>query len=409
MKKCMTKECTPVYFSLPDPDHVPEFAKRKINEITHFHQRAFKFQDHFSTDQIREGLEHLLAKTVEAPEKEDSKESKEERFPLTWEEKVNKKRMLIVRCLKNTSLTVGLIARRTKSDLGTVKRLARELLETGEVKEYRYNFVKTKEDEDALERTIQEDSEGFMTVSLLKRKHPIFSRKKILQALHESKFSYKLMPKREKNPKVKKPSSNNICRVISHIAQAWCDCETTLLYCDEMKFPLYQTAEKRWVPKEEMEEEQMVYNRRPDPGYTFNAIALCSVEKFEAVQVFQRDVNAQDFLYFINNAISQMPPGRHYTVICDNAAWHHAKDVSQSKASAFLCFNEPYAFQLNIIENAFSVIRHLFRHRPIVHSLGEEAKHIVNAFFDQDNQKRFKGIARNHLKVLLEFLDKYSN
>ena len=411
MKKTYTKECTPVYFALPDSEHVPEFTRRKINPIAHFHQRFFNYQDHFTTEDIKNGLEHLLAVELEEISKEEKKKKPRNRVPLpSWEERVNRKRNHILKCYQNRpNASMSEIAKITKTDRGTVKRIIGELLKYGRVDEYHYNFVKDREDEEALNRTIEEDSEGFMTASLLKRKHPMFSKPKIFKALHESNMSYRLMPKRPKNPEEKHPNTNNICRVISHIAQAWCDCETTLLYCDEMKFPLFQTAEKRWMPREETEQEQMAYNQRPDLGYTLNAIALCSVDKFEAVQVFQRDVNAQDFLYFINNAISQLPRGRHYTVICDNAGWHHANDVTRSTASYFLCYNEPYIFQLNIIENAFSFIRHLFRHRPIVHSLIEEARLIVNAFFDEDNPKRFQGLRRNHLKVLLEFLEKYSD
>ena len=148
--------------------------------------------------------------------------------------------------------------------------------------------MKTRqEEEDALNRTIEEESEGFMTVSLVKRKLPMFSKKKIFKAFHDSSMRYRLMPKERKNPIIRIIDSTNVCRVISHIAQAMTDPNTTLLYCDEMKFPLFQTAEKRWIHKDCLPQEMMVYNRRPALDYNLNVIALCSLEKFEAIQVYQ--------------------------------------------------------------------------------------------------------------------------
>lgn len=408
MPAMYTKECTQVYFALPCQDHKPEFTRKRVDTIKHFSQRVFRFEERFQDDQVREAL-FLQRNLLEQKSSKNTNNilSKKERS-FSRKDQVNRKRKLIKQCIENRShINIAEIGRVAKADRATVKRVVKELAEYGEISEYEYNNVKTKEEEDALNRTIEEESEGFMTVSLVKRKLPMFSKKKILKAFHDSSMRYRLMPKERKNPIIRIIDSTNVCRVISHIAQAMTDPNTTLLYCDEMKFPLFQTAEKRWIHKDCLPQEMMVYNRRPALDYNLNVIALCSLEKFEAIQVYQREVTGQDFLYFLNNAISQMPPGRHYTIITDNAGWHHANVVSRAEASRFLCFNEPRLFQLNIIENAFSFIRHLFRHRPMVNTLSEEAKLIVDIFFDEDNPERFKGLVRNHLKVLLEFLEKH--
>ena len=137
------------------------------------------------------------------------------------------------------------------------------------------------------------------------------------------------------------------------------------------------------------------------------AVALCSLEKFEAVQLFKREINGHDFLYFLNTAIANLPPGKHYTIIADNATWHKSEAVRQCTASKFLYFNEPHMFQLNIIENAFSFVRHAFRKRPIVETAEEEAASIMRIFFDAGNKKRFRGLMRNHLRQLEKFLSKH--
>ena len=43
----------------------------------------------------------------------------------------------------------------------------------------------------------------------------------------------------------------------------------------------------------------------------------------------------------------------------------------------------------------------------MVETLAQETKLIVDIFFDEENEARFKGLLRNHLKVLLEFLEKH--
>ena len=79
-----------------------------------------------------------------------------------------------------------------------------------------------------------------------------------------------------------------------------------------------------------------------------------------------------------------------------------------SQASKFFFFNEPRMFQLNIIENAFSFVRDAFRKRPQVDTMEEEAREIVRIFFDEENQKRFRGVLRNHLRQLIKYHERHT-
>ena len=282
-----------------------------------------------------------------------------------------------------------------------------DLTVQGDVSQYEYNNIKSQEQVDQLQATLSEVPDTFLTVSTIKRLHPKFSRKKILEALHDRGYRYRLLPKERKDEKKRPVNSTRVCRLISHIAQAVLDTETTILYVDEMKFPQYQTAERRWMTAGRPKDEMLVYNRRPVDDKSLTAIALCSLHGFEAVQIFEHEVTGPDFLYFLNEAIAQLPANKHYTIIADNATWHHAKIVSDSAASAFLYFNEPKLYQLNVIENAFSYVRHAFRARPMVDTLVDEAKNIVDIFFDEDNRDRFRGFFRQHVRNLLEFFERH--
>ena len=96
--------------------------------------------------------------------------------------------------------------------------------------------------EDSLDRI----SDGYQTVTGLKRANPTYSRRKILQLLHQRGLCYQLLPKEENKSPKRKPCPSNVQAVVSHIAQAMADKDACVLYCDEMKFPLVQTAKHWW-------------------------------------------------------------------------------------------------------------------------------------------------------------------
>lgn len=404
----MTKEGTEVYTDKIDSEHLPEYSKKKVHLFRQFQQRDFHSLDVIQEERIGQILANLQTQLREQQRLERMIPVALERHQMSREDMVNRKRRLIKRCIENRGFSnIAEIARVSKCHRDTVKKVTRDLQYFGDVSQYHYNNTKTAEDTNSLVRTIEEESQGFITVSTIKRKHPKFSKKKILKTLHQVGLSYRLMPKARLNPVVRIVDSTSVCRVISHIVQAMADPNTTLLFCDEMKLPLTQTAEKRWIHKDSINQEMLTYNRRPALDYTLNVIAMCSLTKFEAVQVYMRDVNSPDFLCFINTAISKMPSNKSYTVLVDNAGWHVSQLVKRATASKFLHLNVPYQFQLNIIENAFSFIRNAFRNRPIVDTLEAETRLIVNIFFDEYNPKRFEGLLRNYLKTLIEFLNKH--
>lgn len=409
MRLTCTRQCTEVYYGRTAPDHRPAFVSRHNPRITHFDQRVFKSRDHVHQDDVLKAL-YQIQQIMEQHKIKDQlvRLKKQKKAKLSWSDKVNKKRRLIRDIIKNACCpNISAIAKRVNASYKTVKSIMTQMSTQGAISPFEYNNLKTQEQEDTLERTIDEVPRTFLTVSTIKRQNPDYSRKKILQALHDRGLRYRLMPKAPLIPEKCTINSTRVCRFISHVSQAICDSSTVVLYVDEMKLPLYQTAERRWMPVDTPVEDQLVYNRRQVPDVTLIVIALCSMEKFEAVQIFTNEVTGVDFLYFLNNAIARLPAHKSYTVVADNATWHHAGIVSEAEVSKFLAFNEPKLFQLNLIENAFSYVRHAFRARPVVESLEEEAKSIVDIFFDEDSKRRFDGFSRQHLRNLIEFFQKF--
>ena len=172
-----------------------------------------------------------------------------------------------------------------------------------------------------------------------------------------------------------------------------------------MHFPLCQTSDHQWT-QTEYRGHDLFYNRRLNYGTEkLSVIALCSTERFVAVQVYQHDICGNDFLFFLQEALKQVPISSRITVLADNATWHTSQAVLQSKVSKALEFNAKGLFQANMIENAFSFIRAEFRKRRDVEGLEAEARLLLGIFFDERNQRRFQGIARNHLRSLISLLE----
>jgi len=402
-----TRLCTEIYRGHPGLGQLLEFSRRTIPVVDSFNQKIFHSEDLYPDEVVLEALEKTLEEAV--LEKQGilgKRKISETKIQPTWKEKVNRKREYIKQCLQNqTHLNLKQVARATKSGYDTVKRLYRQLSMRGYLIPYEYNNLKSVEQMESLHKTIDHVDEGFKTVTDLKREYPTFSRRFILKELHNHGYRWHMLPRERKHPVANPPSSTRICRVISHLSQCLLDPQVEILYVDEVKFPLFQTSTHSWTKDDP--QNRIVYNRRPVPDKLLTVIALCSTTQFLAVQVFDQEVTGKDFLYFLNGVISQLPTNKKYSILLDNAGWHHANLVERSKANKFLFFNEARMFQLNIIENAFSFVRSVFRKRPTVETTEEEARQIIEIFFDPMNIRKFKGLFRNHLRQLIKYLQKH--
>ena len=237
--------------------------------------------------------------------------------------------------------------------------------------------------------------------------HRSFSKASIAKYLKESGFRWRKLPQRRKRPLYDPPDSTRVRTIISKLAQSLDQKEVVTLYCDEIKFPLYQTPTHAWHKLENHEE--IVYNRRDAINTTLTVIALCSVERFIAVQVFREEVTGAGFLYFLAEASKKLDQSKRYIILADNATWHTANVVQKSSIFKVLLFNVQRCFMLNLIESAFSFVRAEFRKRPMLETIEDEARYITGIFFQPENKRRFEGLYRNHLRQLILFLKKHTS
>ena len=325
---------------------------------------------------------------------------------MSWKDKVNNKRQEI-RMELERQITPNLaeVAKITKSAYSTVKNLYEEMNFFGEISEYEYNNLKTEDEVENLRKDVRTLQEGYNTVTDLKRIHPSFSRKYILRVIRSSGFRWRKVRRQPKNPLPNYYNSRNICRVISHVAQGLQNNHTEMLYVDEMKFPLVQNSNYHWA--EIGVQDKVIYSQRTAENLVLTAVVLCSTRGFQAVQFFKGELSARDFYYFLNEAIQRLPLNQNYSIMLDNATWHTAVAVTTTPINDFLRFNEPRMYQINLIENAFSAIRHDFRKRPLVKTVEDEVRQIVALFFDERNERRFRGFHRNHVRMLIKYMERH--
>lgn len=399
MSLAKTRACTPVFFG-PTAD-CPSFAPREIQKTDTFRQRMFKSDSYLQISAALQSIQTLqLAAAQRKAEKRPTTIREARRPKMPRDQQVNQKRQRIAACIMNqTKLNYRAVARLTKSDPATVKQVHWDLKSTGAPAVYQYNNQKDPQEAQELATRCKDMPTKYCTVTDLKRLHPRFSRKFILRELHKQERRWRKLRK-EPLSRFKPPNSKDVCAVVSHLTQVLSTPMARMMYLDEMKLPFHQASEHLWTLKSE---EDTVYTKREDTEGGLTALALCDTQSFYAVQLFQREVTGDDFVFFLNNVVPTLPEGRRVSILADNATWHKSKAVMKSKGFKYLFFNVPHMFQLNLIENAFSAIRSEFRRRPLAESLEEEAKNIINLYFAQDNHRRFEGYYRNHLRMLQKF------
>ena len=317
---------------------------------------------------------------------------------VAYRNKINNKRAKVaelIHCCEKVNLSK--IARLTRMTYESVRTIYNQIRLKGDYEVFNFNHQHSLLDQETLENDLDHIEEGFSTVKDIKNRNPSFSKKYIMSLLHKKRYRWRMVPRAKREEKQKEPNSENICSIIRILTYCHYFDDISVLYIDEMKLPLFQTPTWHW--KRTGSETHARYGIRPLTG-TITAIAMCSIYRFEAVQLFTTEVNTIDFTFFLENAIQNLPVNKRYIFLLDNATWHQGRFIQKSKACRYLLFNEPRQFRLNMIENSFSYVRSLYRRRIVTDDIKEETKSIISIFFGEDCTKKFAGFFRNHVRQL---------
>ena len=401
-----TRPCTRVFFEDFEADEEITFEVRHFQVIKEFESKPFKSNKEVGVDQTEAMLlskQKELKELKELLKGEDAKEPR--RTKPTWKQKVDRQRALVAEYLTaQPTANLADVQRFTGCCYSLAKRVQKEVSFSGEPPPYRPPNLKNPHLVAELQDSIARVQGTFTTVTDLKRKHPSFSRKWIARLLHTTGHRYHKMPKKRRVAKKERYRKREVLETVTHLAQALAnshDVET--YYIDEVHFMFEQTTERCWT-KPGTNLDPVYHNKRPSNDIKVSAIAICDLRRFLAVQFFTQEIVANDFLYFLQQVLQHVSTKSKITVLADNASWHTAASISSTAALKFVHFNAPGLFQSNAIENCFSFVKADFRKRPLMHDVYEETRHLVKVFFDDQNYNRFAGVARNHLRSLLDLL-----
>ena len=397
-----TRACSEVLFGPLKPEEGIKFTTKSYNDVKWFPCVIYRSKKN-KID--KKTIWRMLIEQERALERirYPLREEKRAKPKKSWLEKINERRELAAFYIRQLQKpTIAEVCRMSGCGRKLVRDVMQDLMAFGNPLPFDYANIKDPELVQELDRTIDEVRGTFTTITDIKRQHKEFSRKWIGRRLRGSGYKWLKMVRRKRNdPEPDRNRSTRVKGVVKHLAQANSDPTVMSIYIDEVHFMLEQTATHNWRSKEQAEDE-MVYNRRDYPEKAkLTAIAACTTKKFLAIQVFKQDINAEEFLYFLQAVIASIPKGQKVSILVDNATCHASEKVRKAKAGKFLFMNSPKLFRANAIENAFSFVKAEWRKRAEVDTLEEEAMHLVRIFFDPVNEKRFLGIAFNHARSLV--------
>ena len=379
------------------------FENRQLTKAADLQHPSYAMGDPDGDPEILEDLNRLLVLAHQA-KYPDARAKRPKRAAAEWKDKVNCKRAMARALLvSGPKRSLKSIAESVGCSRELVRTVRDQIALRGEVGVYDYNNQYTDRDLQELRDMIREPANKYLMAKDYKRVHGKFSVKRVRAELKLQGRKWKKMPRTRVKSIERVPDRDRMRKIISHITSALLSDNKEVLYADEMKFPLFQTPSFMWLD-EQMGDE--MYNNRQE-NVMLSAIVMCSRRGFEAAQFFTEEVTAVDFLYFMQEAIRELPWGKQYSVLVDNAAWHTAKVVVDSDVWRFLAFNEPGQFRVNLIENSFSGVRAMWRQRPEVGSLVGEAETLQRIFCDAGNEERFKGYYYNHIRAMLSYFQDY--
>lgn len=228
------------------------------------------------------------------------------------------------------------------------------------------------------------------------------SRKRVAKFLKSFGFRYQNIRSTRWSKKRHLTSAKGHLKVVLYsIISALEDDDTAICFLDETKFQLTSCPQKAWLRKK-----MPVPKRDEVEAKLVTAISSCTIDGFNGVQIFEGEVRAQDYMYFVANLLEKLAKSGYQKIVLlqDGPKWHTADIIKRSYLWRYLLTNIKGYWDLNIIENAFSSVKQLFGRRPKTTNMEEELKYIVGSFSKANDAMAFQGFTRNLLRSMVRRL-----
>lgn len=309
-------------------------------------------------------------------------------------EEINQKRRLISEIIIRTGLsTIKSIATATSCHVSTVKSTIAQLKMRGRLIDYQYNNEHSVSVHEQINNYISDPRNKYFSASDIKRRVPSCSKKFIRKKLKQAGFKYLKLKRNRMNFEYRNFDKKELKSVIWTVVQAIAKNKETILFLDEVEFPLLSVSSHCWSKLG-----GSVSDATRLSANSLYVIALCSQERFLAVQIFAENVNQEGVYYFLTEVLKKFESIERLIILLDNAGWHLANLIKKSVLNRLLLFNVPRCWETNLIENTFSKLKSLWRRRSLTDSLQEEIDILVSIFLKGTTKEDFDGYRRQYLR-----------
>lgn len=232
----------------------------------------------------------------------------------------------------------------------------------------------------------------YWSAAQVKQQMPTVSKRYISRVLKQSGWRYRRI---RHTPPPRKFSPAEIRRVVRFCLPAFAKDSESLLFLDEVLFPLNLTPKSVWRHKDQP---FTGFKERTACKRFITCLALCSKTRVIAIQMTEASMDSEALIYFLTEALKLEELPDRVAVLLDNARYHTSVLVRRSSIGQFLVKNVTRCYELNMIEMVFSKVKHLWKLRPTVATIEEEVQQIVQIFRQCQLPQDFAGYRRNYLR-----------
>lgn len=280
----------------------------------------------------------------------------------------------------------------------TAKKLRDRYLLTGTIPAYEYNNQHPPEVAEEVIGIMSSEEAQYFTTTDVKRRLPNVSKKFIARTLRQHGYRYR----RIRHTRQRRVFSEaEVCRVVSTCLPAFDRADETLLFLDEVIFPLNHTPKHCW---RNTYQSTGGFYERTTCETKLTAIALCSKTRMIAIQIHTQEMESQAVIHFLTEALRRVRTPERVVVLLDNARYHSSAMVMQSSIAKYLVRNVPECWELNMIELCFSKLKHLWRTRAVVRCAEEEVPQLIRLFRECQIAQDFAGYRRQYLRNVQQML-----
>lgn len=371
--------------------------ERPVEMQAQFPVKPFHVDSVLDPETLRQFIDQLQKN--EQPRPTEEKAQRLRRLKLARKELINHQRQVVRDAVANGTVgSLDTLSRRAKCNKSTARRLVRQQLSVNHIPDFDYNNVKSPEvAEDIMDMMTSEAGQYFST-SQVKQRMPGVSKKYIARTLKSRGFRYRKL--RHTRP----PRSFDLAevtRVLSTALPAFDRDDESLLFLDEVIFPLNHTPTHCWRHKDDLFHG---YKERTQCKSQLTCIALCSKVRAIAIQLHSGEMQAQAIIHFLTEVLKRHRLVDKAVVLLDNAKYHRANLVAQSSIGPYLLLSVPQCWELNMIEVLFSKAKALWKQRPVVRCADEEVGQVIRLFRECQKEEDFAGYRRQYLRNVLEAL-----